>query len=121
MIAQKRAEVAAKLASMKNLAAGGSKPAGSVAAPQPIRANATLPAKPTAASTPGTPGTPGASDDLARRIAEAKRLVASAQSKLANKDNPYMVRIEPVVDNKTCIDMQSGCRAVKQEEGTSGA
>ncbi|KAI5834292.1 PRP3-domain-containing protein [Schizophyllum commune Tattone D] len=75
---------------MKNLAAGGSKPAGSVAAPQPIRANATLPAKPTAASTPGTPGTPGASDDLARRIAEAKRLVASAQSKLANKDNPYM-------------------------------
>ncbi|KAL1730425.1 pre-mRNA processing factor 3-domain-containing protein [Schizophyllum commune] len=75
---------------MKNLAAGGSRPAGSVAAPQPIRANATLPAKPTAASTPGTPGTPGASDDLARRIAEAKRLVASAQSKLANKDNPYM-------------------------------
>ncbi|KAI5888785.1 PRP3-domain-containing protein [Schizophyllum commune H4-8] len=75
---------------MKNLAAGGSKPTGSVAAPQPIRANTGLPAKPTAASTPGTPGAPGASDDLARRIAEAKRLVASAQSKLANKDNPYM-------------------------------
>ncbi|KAL1758844.1 pre-mRNA processing factor 3-domain-containing protein [Schizophyllum commune] len=75
---------------MKNLAAGGSKLAGSVAAPQPIRPTASLPAKPLATSSPGTPGTPGASDDLARRIAEAKRLVASAQSKLANKDNPYM-------------------------------
>ena len=29
---------------------------------------------------------------MARRIAEAKRRVAEAQSKLAVKDNPYMVR-----------------------------
>jgi U4/U6 small nuclear ribonucleoprotein PRP3 len=31
-------------------------------------------------------------DDLARKVAEAKRRVAEAQSKLAVKDNPYMVR-----------------------------
>ncbi|KAL1743986.1 pre-mRNA processing factor 3-domain-containing protein [Schizophyllum fasciatum] len=72
---------------MKNRAAGGPTAGGPLAAPQPIRVTAPLPAKPV--TTP-TPGTPGASDDLARRIAEAKRLVASAQSKLANKDNPYM-------------------------------
>lgn len=30
-------------------------------------------------------------DDLARKVAEAKRRVAEAQSKLAVKDNPYMV------------------------------
>lgn len=30
-------------------------------------------------------------DDLARKVAEAKRRVAEAQSKLAIKDNPYMV------------------------------
>ncbi|TRM60365.1 pre-mRNA processing factor 3-domain-containing protein [Schizophyllum amplum] len=89
LIAQKRAEVAAKLASMKNLAAGGAK-SGGLAAPQPIRVTAPLPAKPMATPSPATPGTPGASDDLARRIAEAKRLVANAQTKLAVKDNPYM-------------------------------
>lgn len=31
-------------------------------------------------------------DDLSRKVAEAKRRVAEAQSKLAVKDNPYMVR-----------------------------
>ena len=31
-------------------------------------------------------------DDLSRKVAEAKRRVAEAQSKLAIKDNPYMVR-----------------------------
>jgi U4/U6 small nuclear ribonucleoprotein PRP3 len=32
-------------------------------------------------------------DDLARKVAEAKRRVAEAQSKLAIKDNPYMVSL----------------------------
>lgn len=31
------------------------------------------------------------SDDLARRVAEAKRKVAEVQSKAALKDNPYLV------------------------------
>lgn len=49
--------------------------------------------------TPTTPsselGIPaaGITDDLVRRVAEAKRRVADAQSKLAVKDNPYMVCI----------------------------
>lgn len=30
-------------------------------------------------------------EDLARKVAEAKRRVAEAQTKLAVKDNPYMV------------------------------
>ncbi len=37
-----------------------------------------------------SPG-PSATDDLSRRVAEAKRRVSEAQSKLAVKDNPYMV------------------------------
>lgn len=38
------------------------------------------------------PGTPlQNTDDLARKVAEAKRRVAEAQTKLAVKDNPYMV------------------------------
>jgi len=47
--------------------------------------------------TPATPasgsGTPTVSDDLIRKVAEARRRVADAQSKLAVKDNPYMVRV----------------------------
>ena len=44
-------------------------------------------------ATPSGSVTPavGVSDDLVRRVAEAKRRVADAQSKLAVKDNPYMV------------------------------
>ncbi|CAL1709258.1 unnamed protein product [Somion occarium] len=41
-----------------------------------------------ASPSPG-PGLPAA-DDVSRRVAEARRLVAEAQSKLAIKDNPYM-------------------------------
>jgi U4/U6 small nuclear ribonucleoprotein PRP3 len=38
------------------------------------------------------PGTPlQNTEDLARKVAEAKRRVAEAQTKLAVKDNPYMV------------------------------
>jgi len=49
---------------------------------------------PATASTPrsGASPSPLVSEDLAKRVAEAKRKVAEAQSKLAIKDNPYMVR-----------------------------
>ncbi|KAJ4468294.1 pre-mRNA processing factor 3-domain-containing protein [Lentinula aciculospora] len=101
LIAQKRAEIAAKMAAMRNTvlsgadvtlpgatASGASIPPGAngngqIAAPTPKPAIA-LPKKPISSST-----TPDASD-LARRVAEAKRKVAEYQSKLAVKDNPYM-------------------------------
>lgn len=97
IIAQKRAEVAAKLASMKNAALGWTGP--SIKAPVP-KLPVPLPASeasspsissgPTPATGSPAPGLP-ASDDIARRVSEAKRRVAEAQSKLAVKDNPYMV------------------------------
>lgn len=46
---------------------------------------------PATSSTVSKAGTPAISDDLVRKVAEAKRRVADAQSKLAIKDNPYMV------------------------------
>ena len=95
---------------MKNSAlftgAGASRGHIGVAAPVP-KVPASLPSKVVYAATPSPsissgptpatpvsgPGTPagGVSDDLLRRVAEAKRRVADAQSKLAIKDNPYMV------------------------------
>ncbi|OSX63253.1 hypothetical protein POSPLADRAFT_1139188 [Postia placenta MAD-698-R-SB12] len=74
LIAQKKAEIAAKIAAMKKGASAASAAAASTPSPAPPAA--------------GTP--PSVSDDLARRVAEAKRRVAEAQSKLAVKDNPYM-------------------------------
>lgn len=59
------------------------------ATPSPSISSGPTPATP--ASGPGTPAG-GITDDLIRRVAEAKRRVADAQSKLAIKDNPYMVR-----------------------------
>ncbi|KAF8621787.1 hypothetical protein AX15_007522 [Amanita polypyramis BW_CC] len=70
-----------------------------LAAPTPVKPAAPIPIVPTPSSTssrtasaagPSAPGTPNVSDDLARRVAEAKRRVAEAQTKLAVKDNPYM-------------------------------
>ena len=51
------------------------------------------PASGSGSATPSGSVTPavGLTDDLERRVAEAKRRVADAQSKLAIKDNPYMV------------------------------
>lgn len=63
------------------------------ATPSPSISSGPTPATP--ASGPGTPAA-GVSDDLIRRVAEAKRRVADAQSKLAIKDNPYMVRFFPI-------------------------
>ena len=83
LIAQKRAEIAAKIAAMKK---GGSL---TPAPPTPSPA-ATPPVVPSPHGPSPSPG-PSATDDLSRRVAEAKRRVAEAQSKLAVKDNPYMV------------------------------
>ena len=48
-----------------------------------------------ASATPATSGssTPGVNDDLARRIAEIRKQVAVAHSKVAVRDNPYMVSL----------------------------
>ena len=81
LIAQKKAEIAAKIAAMTK----GSAAATPTPPPKPTPSPAL--ATPPPASGAGTP-----TDDIARRVAEAKRRVAEAQSKLAIKDNPYMVR-----------------------------
>lgn len=78
LIAQKRAEIAAKLAAMK-------KNVSQAPTPSPISTPLSHGASPSPA--PGLP----AADDVARKVAEARKLVAQAQSKLAVKDNPYMV------------------------------
>ncbi|RDX40803.1 PRP3-domain-containing protein [Lentinus brumalis] len=78
LIAKKKAEIAAKLAAMRKSAS-----ATPSAAPTPP------PAASASASGASTPS-PAITDDMARRIAEAKKRVAEAQSKLAVKDNPYM-------------------------------
>ncbi|KAK7467209.1 U4/U5/U6 small nuclear ribonucleoprotein prp3 [Stygiomarasmius scandens] len=114
LIAQKRAEIAAKMAVMRNNVLGGanvtlpspqatSKPAPS---PSPI----SLPSKPSPSPVPGLPSrppsvpavpsplsgsapgtpTPGVTDDIIRKVAEARRKVAEAQRQMAVKDNPYM-------------------------------
>lgn len=83
LIAQKKAEIAAKIAAMTKNAPG----AAATSTPPPKPSPSPALATPPSASTAGTP-----TDDIARRVAEAKRRVAEAQSKLAVKDNPYMVR-----------------------------
>ncbi|PCH45117.1 PRP3-domain-containing protein [Wolfiporia cocos MD-104 SS10] len=80
LIAQKKAEIAAKIAAMKKNAPSTS---ASPAVPSPA-------ASPAVPSPTSHSPSPSVSDDLARRVAEAKRRVAEAQSKLAVKDNPYM-------------------------------
>ncbi|KAF9788673.1 pre-mRNA processing factor 3-domain-containing protein [Thelephora terrestris] len=72
LIAQKRAEIAAKLAAMKS------------AAPTP------KPQTPATKSSHSPSPAPPAVDDLSRRVAEAQRRVAESQSRLAVKENPYM-------------------------------
>ncbi|KIL60322.1 hypothetical protein M378DRAFT_921940 [Amanita muscaria Koide BX008] len=101
LIAQKRAEIAAKLAAMRNTSFGVGTPGPPItpkfAAPTPVKPPVPIPSvsssvssRATSAAGPSGPATPTVSDDLARRVAEAKRRVAEAQSKLAVKDNPYM-------------------------------
>ena len=88
LIAQKRAEIAAKIAAMKK---------GAAAVSASTSVSASVGASPSPAGTPRVASgshsvSPAPTDDLSRRVAEAKRRVAEAQSKLAVKDNPYMVR-----------------------------
>ncbi|KAI6115140.1 pre-mRNA processing factor 3-domain-containing protein [Pisolithus croceorrhizus] len=97
MIAQKRAEIAAKVAAMKMAKAAPvvpPKPPPAAPSPSPTPASAAkTPATGTASPAVGTPPVDGpmpSLDDIARRVAEAKRRVAEAQTKLAVKDNPYM-------------------------------
>lgn len=74
LIAQKRAEIAAKLAAMKS-----------------ATSTPTLPTPATKSSNSPSPAPPV--DDLSRRVAEAQRRVAESQSRLAIKENPYMVSL----------------------------
>ncbi|KAG1732194.1 pre-mRNA processing factor 3-domain-containing protein [Suillus paluster] len=93
LIAQKRAEIAAKVAAMK----GGI----------PSLAKVTPPVK-TGSPSPA-PGTPLQNiDDLSRKVAEAKRRVAEAQTKLAVKDNPYMSVHQVGKKNKPIEPAQQG-------------
>ncbi|KAF8480413.1 pre-mRNA processing factor 3-domain-containing protein [Russula ochroleuca] len=79
LIAQKRAEIAAKLAAMRS---GSNTTHASPASHTPV---------PTHTPSPG-PSAASAhfAEDVGKRIAEAKRKVTDAQNKLAMKDNPYM-------------------------------
>ncbi|THG98522.1 hypothetical protein EW026_g3683 [Hermanssonia centrifuga] len=86
LIAQRRAEIAAKIAVMNaakrgTFSASASATASVVTTPSPVSTPVT--------STPRS-GSPPPADDLARRVAEAKRRVAEAQGRFAVKDNPYM-------------------------------
>ncbi|TFK62234.1 PRP3-domain-containing protein [Pluteus cervinus] len=96
-------------------AAAGVPPKPTFAAPIPVKPPAPIPhvsasPSPATSRTPSTPagvspkpgGTGGQNqDDLARRVAEAKKRVAEAQTKLANKDNPYLsMASQPSKKNK---------------------
>jgi U4/U6 small nuclear ribonucleoprotein PRP3 len=92
VIAQKKAEIAAKIAAM-GLAKSGSGPSTSVSTPASIPStpaqNVNLPAKP---NVPGAGATAlPDKDEIARRVAEARRLVANATTQAAISSNPYMV------------------------------
>ncbi|KAJ6609702.1 pre-mRNA processing factor 3-domain-containing protein [Mycena sp. CBHHK59/15] len=82
LIAQKRAEIAAKLAAMKNPSLG-------LAAPAPVKLVVPVKHSPTVSSGPtSASGSPAPSKEaIDKRI---KRLVSDAHSRLAVKDNPYM-------------------------------
>jgi U4/U6 small nuclear ribonucleoprotein PRP3 len=82
LIAQKRAEIAAKIAAMN-----AKKPGAVVSAPP-----TGMPAKPAA----GIPGLPS-NDELARRVAEAKKRVAEAQIRVQTPVNPHTVSLRTVV------------------------
>ncbi|KAJ7905100.1 small nuclear ribonucleoprotein hPrp3 [Mycena leptocephala] len=85
LIAQKRAEIAAKLAAMKNPSLGLAAPAPVKPVVVPVKHSPTVSSGPTPASGSGTP-VPSA-DAIKKRI---NRLVEDAHSRLAVKDNPYM-------------------------------
>ncbi|KAL6305945.1 pre-mRNA processing factor 3-domain-containing protein [Sparassis latifolia] len=85
LIAQKKAEISAKIAAMRKGLPSGQSSISASPTPSPVVASPAVVYSP-----PTSSPSPAVSDDLARRVAEAKRRVAEAQSKLAVKDNPYM-------------------------------
>ena len=105
LIAQKRAEIAAKLAAMKSAAS-----------------TPTLPT-PAAKSSNSPSPAPPAVDDLARRVAEAQRRVAESQSRLAIKENPYMVSLTkyPCLVLLTRLRLQSLPQTGKKSKPTEPA
>ncbi|KAH9940682.1 pre-mRNA processing factor 3-domain-containing protein [Amylocystis lapponica] len=99
LIAQKRAEIAAKIAAMKK---GAPSSSSSMAPSATVSSSAVVSSPPTASPAPPV------ADDLARRVAEAKRRVAEAQSKLAVKDNPYMSMPQTGKRNRPVEPAQQG-------------
>ncbi|KAJ7484676.1 pre-mRNA processing factor 3-domain-containing protein [Mycena latifolia] len=86
LIAQKRAEIAAKLAAMKNPALQG------LAAPVPVKPVVPMKHSATVSSgpTPASGSSSASPAPSAEAITKIKRLVNDAHSRLAVKDNPYM-------------------------------
>ncbi|KAF5383210.1 hypothetical protein D9615_004952 [Tricholomella constricta] len=116
LIAQKRAEVTAKLAIFKSNTLGWTPP---IRAPIPTKPVVPIPtvtatpspsvsSGPTPATRSPASGSPLVTDDIARRVSEAKRRVAEAQSKLAVKDNPYMSMPQTGKKNRPVEQTQQG-------------
>ncbi|KAJ7885084.1 pre-mRNA processing factor 3-domain-containing protein [Mycena olivaceomarginata] len=110
LIAQKRAEIAAKLAAMKNPALAG------LAAPVPKPA-VVVPVKhsPTVSSGPTPSGTPVPSADAIKK--RINRLVEDAHSRLAVKDNPYLSMPQPNRSNSANKARQPAPEATQQGAG----
>lgn len=91
-IAAKRAEIQAKLAAMRRMAPGG----GATSTPSPPpSSSAPPPPPPNLPAVPGLPR-PNLDPDLAKKVADAKRLVESMQAKkraAAMPANPYLVSV----------------------------
>mgnify|MGYP001567750883 FL=1 len=89
LVAAKRAEVQAKLAAMRSkMMNGGAAPPATAPPPPPPAGRSTLP------PVPGLPK-PNLDPDLARKVADAKKLVESFQARsraAAMPANPYLVR-----------------------------
>lgn len=103
LIAQKKAEVQAKLAAMQKKAAGSV-----LKTPTPSVTSASATPTPRPAALTSQSPSPSVTDDLARKVAEARRKVAEAQSKLAIKDNPYMSMPQTGKKNKPVEPAQQG-------------
>ncbi|KDQ60251.1 hypothetical protein JAAARDRAFT_191653 [Jaapia argillacea MUCL 33604] len=88
-VLKKRQEIAAKLAAMSQKGSLNVTPTPRPSAPTTPAASTPAIATPTSGASSHSPS-PALDPDLARRVAEAKRRVADAQTKLAVKDNPYM-------------------------------
>lgn len=101
-IMAKRAEIQAKLAAMRKLAPGG----GAASTPSPPPPSSLPPPPPSLPSVPGLPR-PNLDPDLAKKVADAKRLVESMQAKkraAAMPANPYLVSLLRRLDSMRRCD-----------------